>query len=816
MKNIMNRILNSIHNSSQQPLPGAGLFLLVFLFAGCSLYMEEVPDAEADPKDDVEGYDEPVHLETDEYEMTYQFKDSTLVISDRILNYLVAIQEEDSVTCSVYFSESMPTNLLPVEGGYIHCESSEDRPYLAHKVESVTKENGMWHVVAKFNSPFEIFETIDLYGSVELTPNDDPESGVFLSTAESEEERLARLHSRRMTRHSQPRKINVDFDSNDYISKGLFLGKSYPEKMELVQEQKFTESPNGKVNWSTGRPKVELYNGPYLKAGVTLKPVMRIYYNGDDDEYEFSFGIAGGFIFESGFILGQGKISGDLFEPIMIYGKSLKVGPLELGIGVSFSVYYEISGDMVNIGYGMVLPFEGKIAYSKTKHEKEGSWKATGKAPQFNRVFNDGMTSLSEILLGNNNVGLGHCTFSMMPKVAALVRFDGKIPRHNVTNDSFLKMAEKEGTDKFSYDGDDAQKVGLEMNVRIGPEFSIQIPAVSNMTDMRTKDFLDIGLYLRSGGSAKLKAFGFNILDIEKDFLKIPVGGLKYTIPSVPIIDDRSFYVYPKPGTKNTQFLAEVKYKDIGLWGVTGDYRPKLAIYEGDSHYMDVDNEQNENLRWGTRDDTFTFEINAEEGKNFVAVPFLYDESLDFRLMEDDGMPFATHLPTIACVNLFQTADMTWDDYYNQFGQKTTYFIHKYRAKVRVKGANNMEQWGIIHTWKPDQYGPEKPKEDHWTIDKLDDRDRSYLIDFTLRTATEGFPYVTIRPWCTVRYDGEYKIFSTKTLTLLLYNPNGPMSMADPDIEFGGAKGMTWHEDGGITTGNPNDVITIDSITPVD
>ena len=104
MKNIMNRILNSIHNSCQCPLPGAGLFLLVFLFAGCSLYMEEVPDAEADPKDDVEGYNEPVHIETDEYEMTYQFKDSTLVISDRILNYLVAIQEEDSVTCSVYFT----------------------------------------------------------------------------------------------------------------------------------------------------------------------------------------------------------------------------------------------------------------------------------------------------------------------------------------------------------------------------------------------------------------------------------------------------------------------------------------------------------------------------------------------------------------------------------------------------------------------------------------------------------------------------------------------------------------------------------------
>lgn len=826
MKNFSDWIRNIFHGGNAAPNPwgrGSMLLLLTFLLAGCSLYLDEVPDAEADPKDDVEGYNEPVHLETDEYEMTYQFKDSTLVISDRIKPYLITIQEVDSATYDVFFDGSMPPNLLPVVGGYIHCDETDELPYLAHKVESVEQENGMWHVVAKYVSPFEIFEEIAIDGVLSLDAYEDPENGIYLAPrteAEEIQRRFALTHYYTGTRIDP-----IDWDSRNVFADGLILTKSFPSDRttELRKNDFDREDKDGGTNWITTAG-VSTAKGPFLQFGLKLLPYIRIYYNSNDnDACDFAVGLDGRFIIAYGF-QGEGKVDGDLFEPIMIYGKSLKVGPLKIGAGLSFTVHFELSGQM-NFGVRNELPFGVRAGYRKKANEKVGKTYHTGYGPKFEDLLYAAMPQLG-VLIGDSRDISGTMKFNVMPRLTAGIGFGGKIPSSGVSEASLKKLIDAGKIKKEDLDPS-TNEVGAKINLSFGPELTVNLLSpFNNVEQLKSTNFFDAGLYAVLDGSLSAKILGFTLLDENFTLAKVRVPGCTYTIPSVPTIDNNSFFLQPS-AEGHEAFTAEYKVKDIGLWGAMGLFRPKLNISQNGKTISNIDNAQGVDLDRTTRHKTFTFGINEiEKDKTYLATPELVFEGGNAHI-QGDAIPFATQSPSMAVVWIEQTDAIETSDK----SMNTVAYTFKYRTKVAIRGSQNIESWGVTHSFKLNRKDNEDWTNKDFRINKLDKRDRSYYIDFTLRgpavkqdpsdpntTKNLYYPTVRITPWAQIVYDGSGLMGDYKDCTLDPgFVPIKEIEGGEPDASF--AKGYNWgvDEDGVSTPTDGSDwSFTIDSVTPVD
>ncbi len=827
MKSMINRFLNRHHNSNSNlsPLPwgGAGLLLFVFFLAGCTLYMDEVPDAEADPKDEVEGYNEPVHLQTDEYDMTYQFKDSTLVLSDRILNYLVTVQEDDSVTYSLYFVGSMPPNLLPVVGGYVHCDETDELPYLAHKVESVEEENGMWHVVAKYVSPFEIFETIEVDGLLSLDAYDDPENGIYV-VPRTEADEVERREI--MTRYSVNTRLDpIDWDSRNVWADGIVLTSTFPKGrvQELKKNDFDRETKDASANWITSA-NVTSAKGPYVQFGLKLVPYIRIYYNSsENDACDFAVGIDGRFIVGYGFN-GKGSINGDLFEPIMIYGKSLKVGPLKIGAGLSFTVHFDLTGD-ITFGVHNELPFGARAGYKKGKSEKKGRTYFSGYGPKLEDVIYAAVPQLGAFI-GDARELSGSFTFSVTPMLTAGIGFGGKIPTNGVSQQSLDKLI-KDGKIKKEDLDPSTNEVGAKLNLSFGPEITINLMSPwNNLIQLQNTNFFDAGLFTKLDGSLNATILGFKLLDENFTLAKVRLPGCTYAIPMLPTFDNNSFFLVPKNDDRYT-FTGQYKVKDIGLFGSMGMFRPQLVITKDGSEVITIDNDQNVDLNRTTRNKTFTFDIsNVEEKTNYVATPRLYSETGDIKL-ETDGLPFALQSPSMAVLWIEQTDAIRTADK----SSSTAFYTFKYRTKIAIKGSQNIESWGLTHEYKFNRKNNESWTKNEFFIDKLDKRDRSYYIDFTLRgpavkedsndpntTQNLYYPSVRITPWAQIVYDGSGLMGGRMEKTLDPgFVPLKEIEGGEPDAQFG--KSFNWgiDENGFEHFANGSDwTITIDGISEAD
>ena len=138
----------------QYPLFVAAALLLAML-TGCTLYMDE----EEQVPEEQRGFEEPVHVQNDTVDVTYQFNEGTRVLTAHVQEYLVRV-EADSI---LYFMDNTPQDYLPYAGGYVFSDCTDKLPWgLMHYVEQAGYVDGFYRVVCRDAAIKEVFKKFQL------------------------------------------------------------------------------------------------------------------------------------------------------------------------------------------------------------------------------------------------------------------------------------------------------------------------------------------------------------------------------------------------------------------------------------------------------------------------------------------------------------------------------------------------------------------------------------------------------------------------------------------------------------------------------
>ena len=130
------------------------------LLLSCSI----IDDYFGNPSDKGGEY-APVTEKSDDYEITYQFKDNVIVLDDQNIQHLVKVMDDDIL----YFDSSTPSNIKPKVGSIISSRITEKTPYgLGNKVIEVTNEDGMTKCITEVATLDEIFEELELQSTTSL------------------------------------------------------------------------------------------------------------------------------------------------------------------------------------------------------------------------------------------------------------------------------------------------------------------------------------------------------------------------------------------------------------------------------------------------------------------------------------------------------------------------------------------------------------------------------------------------------------------------------------------------------------------------
>ncbi|MBQ7989047.1 MAG: hypothetical protein IJ253_11175 [Bacteroidaceae bacterium] len=154
--------------------------LLSLLLGSCTLMMEDI-DTEEEEKVNLEevGFDEPYTQKTEFGDVTFQYGDSTRVLHQEAMNYLVKV-EGDSI---LYFTDNIPRELLVPVGQYVSMGCNEHlRRGLCSQVISLTQENGMYRMVTSRRPNSAVFKQLD------VDVNFDYVQGMYFDTQEYLEE----------------------------------------------------------------------------------------------------------------------------------------------------------------------------------------------------------------------------------------------------------------------------------------------------------------------------------------------------------------------------------------------------------------------------------------------------------------------------------------------------------------------------------------------------------------------------------------------------------------------------------------------------
>ncbi|MCH5242205.1 MAG: hypothetical protein J1F67_07245 [Muribaculaceae bacterium] len=152
------------------------LSLLMFLIVGCSKDDIEQPDnnnpdneqtiPDNTPDPDYETDYNPISEKSENYNITYQYKEGVKVLNEVAQKYLISI-ENDTI---LYFSHNTPSNILPETGEIVASKISDKVPFgLGNKVTSVFEEGNEIKCVTTTASFNEIFEKLELESNYSLS-----------------------------------------------------------------------------------------------------------------------------------------------------------------------------------------------------------------------------------------------------------------------------------------------------------------------------------------------------------------------------------------------------------------------------------------------------------------------------------------------------------------------------------------------------------------------------------------------------------------------------------------------------------------------
>ncbi len=148
--------------------------LASYSFGGCTLMMDDLDKEEGNVNLEEVGFNEPYTEKTEFGDIAFQYGDSTQVLRQKALDYLLDVVG-DSV---LYFSDNIPKDLLVPEGMYVSMGCNEKlRHGLCSKVLSLTKADGMYRMETTRVSQTDVYKQfdVDLYLDYDQQMCFDPE-----------------------------------------------------------------------------------------------------------------------------------------------------------------------------------------------------------------------------------------------------------------------------------------------------------------------------------------------------------------------------------------------------------------------------------------------------------------------------------------------------------------------------------------------------------------------------------------------------------------------------------------------------------------
>lgn len=127
----------------------------IFIFAGCTLMMEGEEELAPEEK----GFDEPVTEENEYATITYQYQDGVKPVTDNVLDYVVESDDPNFL----YFLDNIPSKWVPKVGEYLAGGCNPKIPEgLCNKVVGVTHENGMYKIELAPATEDEVYKELEI------------------------------------------------------------------------------------------------------------------------------------------------------------------------------------------------------------------------------------------------------------------------------------------------------------------------------------------------------------------------------------------------------------------------------------------------------------------------------------------------------------------------------------------------------------------------------------------------------------------------------------------------------------------------------
>ena len=243
------------------------LMAICLTLTGCAAEWCNLPEPEEEVlvKDSIPTVHAPVSESTDDYELSYQYQDGVVVLTDS-LQQLVTKVEADTI---LYLSDRLPATMVPVAGEVWTAGASPTLPYgLGCRIESVEKVSGGYKVVTAPAALEEIFKDLVITGEVPLCSSDND------ARAEIGKDKLFVLDKK------------IDMDEDTYWDGMIELG--YKVKMDInLKQSKYDISLTVHYNYGyqmgflteSGKEMVlHAFKGMNLKAikigALVLRPSM--------------------------------------------------------------------------------------------------------------------------------------------------------------------------------------------------------------------------------------------------------------------------------------------------------------------------------------------------------------------------------------------------------------------------------------------------------------------------------------------------------------------------------------------------------------
>lgn len=733
-------------------------YLVTMSLTACTLFIDEEDLPEELPTYEGKGYDKEVHEVGDFYDITYQYKSSTIVLNadHELTKHIVKVESnEDAGLHVIYFDGSTPDDLLPRPLQGILSNNLTLFEYgLCDKVYLVEKEGGQTKVTCKHVDVRELFESLDF--SMQVPFDDyvqaydlcDDEGNVVahIENGEVVESKLAGLEQAE-SKPTGPRKDptvdgkdggldfyipfgvprnfaqakgfgdNAEIDVTGGFGMKLFLdvdfswdngftfeAKAKDGEFTIGYKVKITKSPKdiimvfGSNDILNGRFKIPL--GP---TGITVVPVFGISFN-----LNFEAGIETSFTYNKTFDFRLGFDGEDFFNESHTSEGEYKVdfeayGMIQFPI-IKISLGFGIGTNAITFRIELYLTLETKLTISSAQLNL-----TTGKTDiQTNPKIDINLKIGFAIAL----VAEGRIIASILnkaksyikDKLAKLKKVENGVgsAAATVAQTALVKYLQTFEDPNVKVEYSSAEAAFLQELLATLPADQLDPENVKSLIQEQLHSHLssvpETDQINESAAQSveDTKEAALRLGPLYPEILQFPV----YNNYLFPKMKEGSLRVGRKWNADQTQlvFLPEFTLETPGILSLARDFYPGFLIKLGSEEIMFMPANNSEKLTFKTpKGKVFKAEIpSLEADYSYTLVPCYATTSGGNPSIFDKSITFSATTPSLSITDLTVTKNDYVIEYDENINPTDVLYTYKFDTYTSVVGSRNVSEWGII------------------------------------------------------------------------------------------------------------------------